>query len=389
MTTPLTLDLSLHPNPLIALLMSNPGAQLTVHELRAGLGDHVAAAYNLTRMVQRGNLTATPGEDGLLRYGLGRAPARKHHLHATHEGRTLPTDATLHPCPLIALILANPGAAITLPDVRTTLPDYPRPSQRLSWYAAKGVLKSEPQPDGWRGYTLLRLPDLTRRNLTPEEREKREDRVREQRRAQKARSRARQRAANPLPAKAAKAPKPASEKRVRLALTQEQREARDAEKRARQEEERRRLTIQIAREDSAKFLAALNEAPDGLTEAQIVDATGLTRGRIAQVMRHLRDDGQIRVMRQHTADVYQLTRLDLPERPARITPAARLVEAHLSTRPGDSIPYMVGELRLTREVIRGALGTLRALGRLEWKFVEHLPVFRLARPQQEVRNAAD
>lgn len=383
----LTLDLSLHPNPLTALLLSNPGAQLTVHELRAGLGDHVAAAYNLTRMVQRGNLTATPGEDGLLRYGLGRAPARKHHLHATHEGRVLPTDATLHSCPLIALMLANPGTPITLPDVRATLPAFARPSQRLTWYAAKGVLKGETQPDGWRGYTLLRLPDLTRRNLTPEEREVR---VREQRRLQKARSRARkQGAAAPRPAKAPKPTKPASEKRVRVALTQAQKDALDAEKKAKRAEDARQRTAQIVREDTATIRAALDTHPDGLSEGRLREITGLNRGRLQQTLRALRDQGALRITRQHVADLYQLVRVDLPVVFVTLTPAAEQVAEHLSTRPGDTVPYMAQVLGMPRWEVECALGALRHLGRLEWTAVEHLVVFRLARPAPEVRNAAD
>lgn len=382
----LTLDLSLHPTPIIALMLSNPGVSLSYAELRAALP--AGGSMHLKRLVDRGHLTATPGEDGRLRYSLGRVPDRiVRPGSAPRVGRVLPTDPTLHRCSIIALLLANPGVTITTPDVRATLPDHRSVSQKLSTYTARGITSSTPQEDGWRGYTLLRLPDDTRRNLTPEQRE---ERAREERRKQQERYRARKARGMtaPRPAKAPRPTKPASEKRVRLALTQAQRDVLDAEKKAKRAEDARQRTAQIVREDSAAILAQLEGHADPLTEGRLRDLTGLNRGRLQQSLRALRDQGSLRITRQHGADLYGLLRVDLPDRPARMTPDARRVQAHLSTRPGDTIPYMAHELRLTRDAIRDALGTLRALNLLEWTAVGDLPVFRLTRPQ-EVRNAAD
>lgn len=357
----LKLDRNLHPTAIVAAFLSNPGRDLTLDELRALLPEVPDVATGMSRLTARGHATRV----GSRLYRLGNVPSAEHSCKALKgytPGRPLSLDLTLHPNPIIAAFLSNPAVPMKTIDLRYLLPEIRRLPKRVALLATSGHLTRVPGETTWSEYTLAQAPHPVRSGTGMQ-------RARNGSSAQRTRR------------------TPASEKRVRIALTDEQKDTLAAEKKARQEDERRRLTAQIAREDSAKFLAALEGAPDGLAEAQIVAATGLTRGRIAQVMRHLRDDGKIRVTRQHTADVYQLTRLDLPERPARMTPAARLVEAHLSTRAGDTIPYMVGELRLSRQVIRDALGTLRALGRLEWKFFDHLPVFRLAR--QEVRNAAD
>lgn len=79
--------------------------------------------------------------------------------------------------------------------------------------------------------------------------------------------------------------------------------------------------------------------------------------------------------------LYRLDVVEFPEAPEKIRPEHRRVEQHLmqvsSAGTCDTVPYMSTLLRLSREEVMRALSWLHTEGRLRWRRVGELPLFRL------------
>ncbi|MFT2721652.1 hypothetical protein ACMT4L_16800 [Deinococcus sp. A31D244] len=410
---------------------------------------YLGSAYAL------GSLTRRPHPSGNgFEYQFVRLPAPPAHMRAEAmralQPQPLRVDLTLHKHPVVALLLANPGAAITLVDIRTHLAHLSDPDAAITYAVRRGYVTTHPGPLGWQAYRLRIVPEsaadrrvareharqerqrvraeqaatreerarlrqrtrnATRREMRATQREERQRRAaqkqeqleqeRRDRRAARAQATADRRAAaaelkrQERAARPAPTPKPRPE---RPELTPAQREARRAQQQAAREDraaearrtaaqKRLELSLQYIRQDTVTVRAALVTLGEPVSEKHLIPAAGLTRGRLQNALRAMTADGNVRVTPKYGGATYTLIDSGRTAVPAAWTSDARRVHEHLSTRAGDTVITMARELRLTREQIEGALDTLHALGQLTTRAVGHSFVF--GTPPQEVRNAAD